>query len=191
MTRINLWSSILPLVLLTFGASGASRVERGSLIFDNIPDAPAELSDALDGYLSARQATPLGWSPKGQLLISTRFGDVEQLHLVEQAAGERRQLTFLHEPITEAEFSPDPSRAGFFFLKDVGGNENAQLRRHLAEVVKCLAYFRQNQSGIIPAIPKEQSIILQPRGIPRTSPTMNANGMTATAAMNPIVNRPA
>ena len=127
MTRINLCSSILPLVLLTFGASGASRVERGSLIFDNIPDAPAELSDALDGYLSARQATPLGWSPKGQLLISTRFGDVEQLHVVEQAAGERRQLTFLHEPITEAEFSPDPSRAGFFFLKDVGGNENAQL----------------------------------------------------------------
>ena len=127
MTRINLWSSILPLVLLTFGASGASRVERGSLIFDNIPDAPAELTDALDGYLSARQATPLGWSPKGQLLISTRFGDVEQLHVVEQAAGERRQLTFLHEPITEAEFSPDPNRAGFFFLKDVGGNENAQL----------------------------------------------------------------
>jgi dipeptidyl aminopeptidase/acylaminoacyl peptidase len=127
MTRINLWLSILPLLLLTFGASGASRVERGSLIFDNIPDAPAELADSLDGYLSARQATPLGWSPKGQLLISTRFGDVEQLHMVEQAAGERRQLTFLREPITEAEFSPDPGRTSFFFLKDVDGNENAQL----------------------------------------------------------------
>jgi len=127
MTRINLWWSILPLLLSTFGASGASRVERGNLIFDNIPDAPAELADSLDGYLSARQATPLGWSPKGQLLISTRFGDVEQLHVVEQAAGERRQLTFLHEPITEAEFSPDPGRPSFFFLKDVGGNENAQL----------------------------------------------------------------
>jgi dipeptidyl aminopeptidase/acylaminoacyl peptidase len=127
MTRINLWMSILPLLLLAFGASGASRVERGNLIFDNIPDAPAELTDSVDGYLSARQATPLGWSPKGQLLISTRFGDVEQLHLVEQAAGERRQLTFLHEPITEAEFSPDPARISFFFLKDVGGNENAQI----------------------------------------------------------------
>jgi dipeptidyl aminopeptidase/acylaminoacyl peptidase len=127
MTRINLWMSILPLLLLTFGASGASRVERGNLIFDNIPDASAELTDSVDGYLSARQATPLGWSPKGQLLISTRFGDVEQLHVVEQAAGERRQLTFLHEPITEAEFSPDPTRIGFFFLKDVGGNENAQI----------------------------------------------------------------
>jgi dipeptidyl aminopeptidase/acylaminoacyl peptidase len=127
MTRIILWSSILPLLLLTFDASGASRVERGNLIFDNIPDAPAEFTDVVDGYLSARQATPLGWSPKGQLLISTRFGDVDQLHVVEQAAGDRRQLTFLHEPITEAEFSPDPSRTSFFFLKDVGGNENAQL----------------------------------------------------------------
>jgi dipeptidyl aminopeptidase/acylaminoacyl peptidase len=127
MTRIILWSSMLPLLLLTFDASGASRVERGNLIFDNIPDAPAELTDVVDGYLSARQATPLGWSPKGQLLISTRFGDVDQLHVVEQAAGERRQLTFLHEPITEAEFSPDPGRTSFFFLKDVGGNENSQL----------------------------------------------------------------
>jgi dipeptidyl aminopeptidase/acylaminoacyl peptidase len=127
MTRINLWLSILALVLLTSTASGASRVERGNLIFDNIPDAPADLTEAVDGYLSARQATPLGWSPKGQLLISTRFGDVDQLHMVEHAAGERRQLTFLHEPITEAEFSPDPGRTSFFFLKDVGGNENAQL----------------------------------------------------------------
>ncbi|HLZ45568.1 MAG TPA: hypothetical protein VKQ05_07810, partial [Gemmatimonadales bacterium] len=127
MTRINLWWPILPLLLSAFGAAGASRVERGNLIFDNIPDAPAELTDALDGYLSARQAMPLGWSPKGQLLISTRFGDVEQLHVVERAAGERRQLTFLREPITEAEFSPDPAHIGFFFLKDVGGNENSQL----------------------------------------------------------------
>jgi dipeptidyl aminopeptidase/acylaminoacyl peptidase len=127
MARINLWLPILPLVLMTVGASGASRVERGNLIFDNIPDAPAELTDLLDGYLSARQATPLGWSPKGQLLISTRFGDVDQLHVVDQAAGARRQLTFLHEPITEAAFSPDANRASFFFLKDVGGNENAQL----------------------------------------------------------------
>src|SRR5882724_12388292 len=113
MTRINLWLSILPLLLLTFGASGASRVERGDLIFDNIPDAPAELADSLDGYLNARQATPLGWSPKGQLLIATRFGDVEQLHLVEQAGGARRQLTFLHEPVTQAAFSPNPSRNAY------------------------------------------------------------------------------
>jgi dipeptidyl aminopeptidase/acylaminoacyl peptidase len=105
----------------------ASRVERGNLTFDNIPAAPADLTEKLDGYLNARQATPLGWSPKGQLLISTRFGDVDQLHLVEQAGGARRQLTFLNEPVTEAAFSPDPSRNAYVYLKDVGGNENAQL----------------------------------------------------------------
>jgi dipeptidyl aminopeptidase/acylaminoacyl peptidase len=103
------------------------RVERGNLTFENIPEAPAGLADKLDGYLNARQAAPLGWSPQGQLLIATRFADVDQLHVVERAGGARRQLTFLHEPITQAAFSPDPSRSAFVFLKDSGGNENAQL----------------------------------------------------------------
>ena len=85
-------------------AFAATRVERGNLTFENIPQAPPELAENLDGYLNARQATPLGWSPKGQLLIATRFADVDQLHLVEQPGGTRRQLTFLHEPITEAAF---------------------------------------------------------------------------------------
>src|SRR5258708_2596954 len=64
-------------------AFAATRVERGNLTYENIPQAPAELAEKLDGYLNARQATPLGWSPKGQLLIATRFADVDQLHLVE------------------------------------------------------------------------------------------------------------
>jgi dipeptidyl aminopeptidase/acylaminoacyl peptidase len=117
-------------LLIAFPALGAprvDRVERGNLTLENIPEAPEGLIDKLDGYLNARQALPLGWSPKGQLLIATRFADVDQLHLVEQAGGARRQLTFLHEPITQAAFSPDPSRSAFVFLKDSGGNENAQL----------------------------------------------------------------
>ena len=108
-------------------AAAFSRIERGSLTFENIPEVPADLAEKIDGYLNARQATPLGWSPKGQLLIATRFGDVDQLHLVEQAGGARRQLTFFRDPITTAAFSPDPGRSAFVFLKDVGGNENTQL----------------------------------------------------------------
>jgi len=108
-------------------AFAVSRVERGNLTYENIPQAPAELAEKLDGYLNARQATPLGWSPKGQLLIATRFADVDQLHLVETPGGARRQLTFQHEPITEAAFSPDSARSAYVFLKDSGGNENAQL----------------------------------------------------------------
>ncbi len=122
----------LPLLLTAtlsahVAAAALARVERGNLTFENIPEAPADLAEKLDGYLNARQATPLGWSPKGQLLIATRFGDVDQLHLLEQAGGVRRQLTFLRDPITSAAFSPDPGRAAYVYLKDAGGNENSQL----------------------------------------------------------------
>jgi dipeptidyl aminopeptidase/acylaminoacyl peptidase len=124
-----IYLSLLIAAALSLNAptAAAARVERGSLIFDNIPEAPPDLAATLEGYLDARQATPLGWSPKGQLLIATRFGDVDQLHLVEQAGGARRQLTFLKDPITQAAFSPDPGRSAYVFLKDEGGNENAQL----------------------------------------------------------------
>jgi dipeptidyl aminopeptidase/acylaminoacyl peptidase len=127
MARIYLLLSLAALLSGPPYALAAARVERGNLIFDNIPEPTADLGEQLDAYLNARQATPLGFSPQGQLLITTRFGDVDQLHLVERPGGERRQLTFLREPITKAEFSPDPGRSAYVYLKDVGGNENAQL----------------------------------------------------------------
>jgi dipeptidyl aminopeptidase/acylaminoacyl peptidase len=134
MNRIYLLLLLTASLLADPRALALTRVERGNLTFENIPQVPAELAEKLGGYLNARQATPLGWSPKGQLLIATRFADVEQLHLVEQPGGALRQLTFLHEPITEAAFSPDPARSAYVFLKDSGGNENAQLYyQHLGE----------------------------------------------------------
>ena len=127
MKRIYLLALLAAPLLTPSAAFAVSRAERGNLTFEDIPQAPAELTEKLAGYLNARQATPLGWSPKGQLLIATRFADVDQLHMVEQPAGSRRQLTFLHEPITEAAFSPDPARNAYVFLKDLGGDEYAQL----------------------------------------------------------------
>jgi dipeptidyl aminopeptidase/acylaminoacyl peptidase len=127
MNRIYLLPLLAASLLADSRAFAVTHVERGNLTFENIPQAPAEFTEKLEGYLNARQATPLGWSPKGQLLIATRFADVEQLHLVEQPGGARRQLTFLHEPITEAAFSPDSARSAYVFLKDSGGNEKAQL----------------------------------------------------------------
>jgi dipeptidyl aminopeptidase/acylaminoacyl peptidase len=127
MNRIYLLLLLAASLLTDSRALALSRFERGSLTFENIPQAPPELAQQVSGYLNARQATPLGWSPKGQLLIATRLADVDQLCLVEQPGGARRQLTFLHEPITQAAFSPDPARSAYVFLKDSGGNENAQL----------------------------------------------------------------
>jgi dipeptidyl aminopeptidase/acylaminoacyl peptidase len=127
MPRNLLWLLILAPLWLTGAALAATRVERDNRIYDDVPEVPAELAESLDGYLSARSATPLGWSPDGRLLITTRFGNVDQLHVVETPGGARRQITFLHEPITEAAFSPDPARLRYFFLKDDGGDENSQL----------------------------------------------------------------
>jgi dipeptidyl aminopeptidase/acylaminoacyl peptidase len=150
---IGLFRPLLPLaacLLLTTVGLAATRVERGTLTFDNIPEAPAELSDKLDGYLSARQATPLGWSPMGQLLIATRFADVEQLHLVERAGGDRRQLTFMREPINRAAFSPDPGRSAFAYLKDVGGNENSQLfYQRVGHVPKLLTDGKSQNGSLV------------------------------------------
>ena len=126
--RLRIWAAVLAPFLSNTAVLAASHVERGNLVFDNIPEAPQSLADAVDAYMGGREAVPLGWSPKGQLLIGTRFGDVDQLHIVDRPAGERRQLTFLHEPILPKRPSrPDPGRNAYVFLKDSGGNGNGQL----------------------------------------------------------------
>jgi dipeptidyl aminopeptidase/acylaminoacyl peptidase len=120
----------LPLIatsLLAAHLTCAATVVRGNLAFDGIPDQPLASADALDAYLSAREATPLGFTPKGQLLIATRFDDVDQLHLVDRPGADRRQITFLREPIRQAAFSPDPGRSAYYYLQDAGGDGNTQI----------------------------------------------------------------
>jgi Tol biopolymer transport system component len=125
MSRIWLAALIAaPLLAIPVGA-GAAAVVRGDLVYDGIPETDS--TDVLDAYLSAREATPLGFTPKDQLLIVTRFGDVDQLHLVDHPVGERRQITFLRRPITQAAFAPDPNRSAFWYLTDGAGDGSTQI----------------------------------------------------------------
>src|SRR5262245_51580521 len=78
------------------------RRESGNLVLEGIPPRDAALSERLARYLNSRSASFLDWMPDGSLLISTRFGDADQLHRVEQPGGSREQLTFFPEPITSA-----------------------------------------------------------------------------------------
>jgi dipeptidyl aminopeptidase/acylaminoacyl peptidase len=126
MSRLLL-APLLAVISLSAAAAFTPPIVRGDLVFDGIPERVSENADTLDAYLGARQATPLGFSPKGQLLIATRFGDVEQLHVVDHAGGERRQLTFLREPIVRGEYSPDPNRNAFFYVTDAAGDGNTQI----------------------------------------------------------------
>jgi dipeptidyl aminopeptidase/acylaminoacyl peptidase len=127
MSRTFLSPLLAASLLLAFAADAAPPMARGSLIYDGIPDRPLDTAETLDAYLSARQATPLGFTPKGQLLIVTRFGETDQLHLLDHPLGERRQITFLREPITQAAFSPDSSRNAYFYQRDTGGDGTTQI----------------------------------------------------------------
>ena len=125
MTRIFLPALVAAPLLANPVGAGAAAVVRGNLVYDGIPETDS--AEVLGAYLSAREATPLGFTPKDQLLIVTRFGDVDQLHLVDHPGGERRQITFLHRPITQAAFTPDPNRNAFWYVTDSAGEGSTQI----------------------------------------------------------------
>jgi dipeptidyl aminopeptidase/acylaminoacyl peptidase len=123
----SLWLLVTALLAATAAANPVQRLERGNLVMEDIPDVPAPLAAKLQRYLEYRQAGFRDWTPDGAILVGTRSGNVEQIHLVEQPLGPKRQLTFFDEPITSALHSPRGVRAGFAFLMDSGGDENAQI----------------------------------------------------------------
>jgi len=101
--------------------------ERGNLVLEGIPEADPALDARLERYLHARDASFLDWLPDGGMLIATRFGDVEGIHRLAAPLGMREQLTFDPEPVTSARAPQSPGAEGFAFLKDQGGDENAQV----------------------------------------------------------------
>jgi len=112
-------------------ADAASAVERrveGPLVFENVPPVPDSLTERLQRFQNTRSAAFEDWHPDGGMLISTRFGQVAQIHRVAEPMAMRRQLTFFDEPVTNADYAPAESgHNGFLFTKDVGGNEQYQI----------------------------------------------------------------
>jgi dipeptidyl aminopeptidase/acylaminoacyl peptidase len=107
------------------------RQEHGNLILEGIPPRDAQLTERLGLYRQSRQATFLDWLPDGGMLVSTRFGDVEQVHRIATPLGMREQLTFYPDPVSTAQaprVAPTNGQGNaFVFLKDLGGDENAQI----------------------------------------------------------------
>jgi acetyl esterase/lipase len=101
--------------------------ERGNLVLEGIPAAEPALEERVERYLHARQATFLDWLPDGALLITTRFGETDEVHRIASALATREQLTFYKEPVNVARAAQEPGAEGFAFLKDEGGDENAQV----------------------------------------------------------------
>lgn len=107
-------------------AAPASLPVPESIIIKNVPALPAATSDDLLAYENIRGAGVSDWHPEERrMLISTRFGDVNQLHEVKMPLGQQVQLTFLKEPIFGGGYSPKNPQHILFGIND-GGAENFQ-----------------------------------------------------------------
>jgi dipeptidyl aminopeptidase/acylaminoacyl peptidase len=117
------------LCLLAFVTSAAAAVP-DNLVVEGIPAIPAALKEDAGRYLEFRSAVFQGWHPqRREMLITTRFAETAQLHLVKMPGGARKQLTFLPEPVRGGGFRPKTGEC-LVFGQDVGGGENFQLYRY-------------------------------------------------------------
>lgn len=141
----------LIIFLLSSNLLLAQEAERfpANLIAEGIPAIPDSIAESVQKYTESRSAVFCDWHPRRkEMIISTRFGNVAQLHLVSMPLGARKQLTFFNEPITNASF--EPLRGNYFlFTKDKGGNEFSQIYRYnLADgKISLLTDGKRSQSG--------------------------------------------
>src|SRR5271170_6439279 len=125
MRRFLLSVSLLAGVLF---AAGPNLPTPSNLKPEGLPAIRQDVFDAINRYTEYRAATLLDWAPtkRGEILISTRFGDVPQIHRVRTPGGSRQQLTFFPDRVTEALYNPVNSNE-MLFRKDEGGGEFYQL----------------------------------------------------------------
>src|SRR6267142_2640830 len=101
-----------------------------NLVSDGIAKIPASLVETAGRYGSYRSANFVDWNPaKREMLVSTRFADTPQLHLVSQPGGARQQLTFFPDAVTNGRFHLNGGDY-LVFSKDIGGGEWYQLYRY-------------------------------------------------------------
>ncbi|MEC9063770.1 MAG: alpha/beta fold hydrolase, partial [Pseudomonadota bacterium] len=92
----------------------------------NIPLIPESIEQDLTQYQNVRSAPFRGFNKEGdEIFITTRFGNVSQLHTVKKQGGAREQITFFDEPI--GSISRKPGGKSIAFTMDAGGTENNQI----------------------------------------------------------------
>ena len=118
------------LTSLIAAAQSGEVVPNENLVVDGIPKIPATIAESVERYSNFRAANLTSWHPtRREMLISTRFADVPQIHRVTAPGGDRSQLTFYADAVTSAQYEPTEGKF-FVFSKDVGGGEFYQLYRY-------------------------------------------------------------
>ncbi len=92
-----------------------------ALTADGVPVIPDALAAASRPYMESRGAGFAGWNAADRsMLISTRFGNVSQLHRVAGPMMDRRQISFEAEPLGG---TLSPTGDVLLVTKDNGGDE--------------------------------------------------------------------
>jgi len=120
----------LRLVLLSIVRAHAQDIAPNeNLVVAGVPKIPKAIAESVERYNNYRTANFASWHPtRREMLISTRFADVFQIHSVKMPGGARSQLTFYADPVRNALYEPTKGES-FVFSKDVGGGEFYQLYR--------------------------------------------------------------
>ena len=142
------------LVLLAVSASADAErrtLNNGNLILEDIPAIPESLVTQRSRYQNVRSAPVRDFTQAGEsVYISTRFGDVSQIHRVDEPGGVRRQVTFFKEPMGEV--SRRPGSDTMAFTMDAGGSEFSQI--FMLDTQSCLLYTSPSpRDGLLSRMP--------------------------------------
>jgi dipeptidyl aminopeptidase/acylaminoacyl peptidase len=127
MRKILLGLSAFALPLVPAAAQNATPVvpKPAAIVADGVPAVPLTLVEATRPYMEFRTAGFLDWDPVSKsMLVSTRFGNVAQLHTVAAPGMARRQISFEAEPLRGGYM---PNDGTLVVSKDTGGSEFWQL----------------------------------------------------------------
>src|SRR5512134_1170396 len=112
---------LFAVLLIQNPATPAVIAPADNLVTEGLPPIPAALAGEVRRYTEARSATAADWHPqRRELLIATRFGNTNQLHVVKMLGGGRTQVTFFDEPVNSGTYEPKTGRY-LVFGRDVGG----------------------------------------------------------------------
>src|SRR5438270_10737637 len=122
---------VLPLGVLAIAVFAAAQTRNAAaaeafirpadnLVTENIPPIPMPIVEKADQYGEFRAAALSDWHPqRREMLVTTRFADVPQVHMVKIPGGARSQLTFFHERVSGAQY---PESGNFFIFSSDNGD---------------------------------------------------------------------